>query len=416
MKLSDDNQQRKNNIKGLFQNPATLKVITVTGVVLAVIVGMAFLRLGKAADEVPSGASVGNAPAVQHQPGVNDTPTHAALQRQANAQRLEQAQRQGQSTLPTLTGAQQVDQPITLPSATTPQNTTQDVSTIQFQPVVAPVVEPTAAPTPVVNAPVAAATPVKPQVSQDKKKQIEATLSYWAPQDLLFQEYTVVNKQEKQWQAPNPQLEGAGQAGTAGINTTASVNANQQASQIRFVRAGTTIPAKLITPLNSDAPGPVLAEITSGPLAGARLIGTMSVAKNSLLVNFTTISKPGWPNTYQVQAVGMSVDKSTALATDVNNHYVQKYFGLLAGSFIQGYGDAMSQQGSVTYLDPVSGGVVTSRDELSGSQIAKSAQGEVLSRLGQDWQRQTKKVTPTIKVQGKDGAEYPLQVLFLRNF
>lgn len=408
MKLNEENQRRKDNLKGLTKNPTTMTIIVVTGAVLIGVVGLAFLRLGQTADEIPGGASVGGAPSVQHQPGVNDTAAHAALQQQANAQRLQQAQANNRSNLPVLTSGQQVDQPITFPTNTTPNTT--NSTTIQFQPVTPP---PEVAPTaPILQTPAvaSAAPPVKQEVSDKTRERIDAYLKLWGPQDLLFQEYTVVGNAEKQWEKPQelaPSTLAASQS---------SSGSSRNVDEIRFVRAGTTVPAKLITPLNSDAPGPVLAEITSGPLAGARLIGSMAVAKNSLLVTFTTISKPGWPSTYSVGAVGMSVDRSTALATDVNNHYVQKYFGLLAGSFIEGYGDAMTQQGSVTYLDPTSGGVVTSRDELSGSQISKSAQGEVLSTLGRDWQRQTQNVTPTIKVQGKNGEDYPLQVLFLKNF
>lgn len=408
MKLNEENQRRKDNLKGLTKNPTTMTIIVVTGAVLIGVVGLAFLRLGQTADEVPGGASVGGAPSVQHQPGVNDTAAHAALQQQANAQRLQQAQANNRSNLPVLTSGQQVDQPITLPTNTAPNTT--NSTTIQFQPVTPPPEVATAAP--ILQAPVVATAPppVKQEVSDKTRERIDAYLKLWGPQDLLFQEYTVVGNAEKQWEKPQEL------APSTLASSQSSSGSSRNVDEIRFVRAGTTVPAKLITPLNSDAPGPVLAEITSGPLAGARLIGSMSVAKNSLLVTFTTISKPGWPSTYSVGAVGMSVDRSTALATDVNNHYVQKYFGLLAGSFIEGYGDAMSQQGSVTYLDPTSGGVVTSRNELSGSQISKSAQGEVLSTLGRDWQRQTQNVTPTIKVQGKNGEDYPLQVLFLKNF
>lgn len=410
MKLNEENQRRKDNLKGLVKNPATMTIIVATGAVLIGVVGLGFFRLGQTADEVPGGASVGGAPTVQHQPGVNDTAAHAALQQQANAQRLQQAQANNQSNLPVLTSGQRVDQPLTLPTNNSASQNAPSSTTIQFQPVTPP--QEAAPVAPVLQAPsvVAAAPPVKQEVSEKTRERIDAYLTLWAPKDLLFQEYTVVGNAEKQWEKPK-------EMDVAAVASAQNSSSSSRAvDEIRFVRAGTTVPAKLITPLNSDAPGPVLAEITAGPLAGARLIGTMSVAKNSLLVNFNTISKPGWPSTYSVGAVGMSVDRSTALATDVNNHYAQKYFGLLAGSFIEGYGDAMSQQGSVTYLDPTSGGVVTSRDELSGSQISKSAQGEVLSTLGRDWQRQTQNVTPTIKVQGKNGEDYPLQILFLKNF
>lgn len=415
MKLSEDNRLKANNIKGLFSNPQTKPIIIITGALLVGMIGIAIFKQGRTADEdVPAAASVNGAPAVEHQPGVNDSPAHTVLQQQANAKQIEQAKAHAQTSLPTLTSNQDINQPILLPPGPqqTPAPTTPAQPTLQFQaPVQQQLIQQPVIATPVTNvAQQPAQQPVKQEVSHDIQKRIEDYLNYWGPKDVLFQEYTVTNQQEKQWEAPKEVAQDA--ASTAQVSLASA----QAENKVRFVRAGTTVPGVLITPLNSDAPGPVLAEISSGPLAGARLIGTMKVAKNSLLVTFSTISKPGWPDTYSVKAVGMSVDKSTALASDVNNHYVQKYFGMLGGSFLTGYGDAMQQVGSVTYLDPTSGGVVSQSSELDAGQISQSAQGNVLSEVGKDWQRQAQSVTPTVKVQGKDGASYPIQILFLGNF
>src|SRR5690606_12018046 len=49
-----------------------------------------------------------------------------------------------------------------------------------------------------------------------------------------------------------------------------------------IIPAGTIEYAQLVTEANTDAPGPVMAQIASGPLAGARLIGSFQSTDNYL--------------------------------------------------------------------------------------------------------------------------------------
>ena len=73
MKLSEDNRLKANNIKGLFSNPQTKPIIIITGALLVGMIGIAIFKQGRTADEdVPAAASVNGAPAVEHQPGVNE--------------------------------------------------------------------------------------------------------------------------------------------------------------------------------------------------------------------------------------------------------------------------------------------------------------------------------------------------------
>lgn len=409
MKLSKEDRAKANNVKGLFKDSGTRRVIVVTGVILVGFIAMGVMKIGRTADEeVGSSASLQKGPSVQHQPGVNDSPAHSKLQQEENARKLEAARQQGASSLPRLTSNTDVAQPIILPSNQPPASQTTDVApVIQFKPVEAPVQQAIQQP----NVAVAQAEAPKREAPKELVGRVEAYLQYWAPKDLAFQEYTVVTGQ-KQW-APGKE-ETADQMQSQSQASQAYASSSQTKNGIRFVRAGTMIPAKLITPLNSDAPGPVLAEITSGPLAGARLIGAFSTGTDSLTIRFNSITKPGWPSSYNVSAVAMNGSKSTALATDVNKHYLAKYVGLLGGAFLQGYGDGMTQQGQVSYIQ--NGTIVSQTNELSSSQILKGAKGEVVGKIGEKWERSTRGKNVTVKVEGKDGAEYPIQILFLNNF
>ena len=405
MKWSDEDKQKGQNLKGLFTNPSTRPVVITTGVILiaALIGGYSTAR---AQERVESSATVGRVPQVTHRPGVNTPPTHTNLQEEENRRRIEEAQRRAGTSLPVLTSDHGMDSPLTIPQpSASNQNQTPPRAIVDLQQNNQPA--PQEAPPAYVYSP--PPVPVAPQASptSTKTKFIEGYLSLWGPGSKQFQEFTYAGQEGD----PSQYLVQQNQ----GLNQDQSIQQSQGSeSDISFVRAGTTIPAVLITPLNSDAPGPVLAEVTSGPLRGARLIGSMQAGKESILVTFNRISKPGWPETYSISAVGMDQDHSTGLVTDINKHYITRYLGLLGGTFVQGYGQAMRQQGQVTVVDP-SGGVVTQRDELDSRQVARSAQGSVLQSVGNEWQRNSNK-DATIKVEGKSGSRYPLQVLFLENF
>lgn len=97
---------------------------------------------------------------------------------------------------------------------------------------------------------------------------------------------------------------------------------------------------------NSDHPGtPVLAEVVSGSLAGARFIGGFKLEDNRLLLEFSEVVVHG--KVWKTTAFG--VDPSTAqpsLATRVDHHYLGRWGGLVAASFLEGFGRAVRQSGS----------------------------------------------------------------------
>ena len=424
MKMSPEDRMKKDNVMGLFKNPSTRPIVFFTVAIVIGLIGLSILRMGKADEDIESSASVARTTSAEHRPGVNTSAEHTRLQQEANRRALEEAKVQGQSSLPSLTGDSTVNEPLVLPEddaaqslenlenkylpeATPPQPVVQEVAPIT--------------PVPVLQQPVVVqeAPPVASPSNEVLNQQILGYLNLWGPKNTVYQEYVYAGKASKDNSASvapvaNTVATNGMMSNQVGANTTAQATSEEKESSIRYVRAGTMIPAVLITPLNSDAPGPVLAEIQSGPLAGARLLGNMQVSKESLLVSFSQISKPGWPDVYPVSAIGMDLRSSTALATDVNHHYLQKYLGILAGSYMQGYGEGMQQQEELTIVDP-NGNIIQDQGELNSRQIAKKAQGTVLGNVGEDILSRTEKDV-TIKVEGEQGQPYPIKVLFLGNF
>jgi intracellular multiplication protein IcmE len=107
------------------------------------------------------------------------------------------------------------------------------------------------------------------------------------------------------------------------------------------VKAGTIMYAVLLTAVNSDEPGPVLAEIVQGKFKGARLMGTLSNQGQKVLLSFNTLTLPKLSESIAINTVAIDENTTrTALSSDTNNHYWLRYGTLFASAFIQGYGQS----------------------------------------------------------------------------
>ncbi|MBN9287061.1 MAG: hypothetical protein BGO43_11800 [Gammaproteobacteria bacterium 39-13] len=155
-----------------------------------------------------------------------------------------------------------------------------------------------------------------------------------------------------------------------------------------FIKAGTIIFGVIDTAVNSDEPGPVLATIVSGKYHGGKLIGSFQhqAQQTSVIINFTQMTVPKKVKSFSVSAVAIDPDTArTALATDFDRHLLQRYGSLFASSFIQGYGQAITQQGTTT-TSPLTGATTTTTPPLDNRQIFFAALGE----LGKQWSQAIK--------------------------
>jgi type IV secretory pathway VirB10-like protein len=136
-------------------------------------------------------------------------------------------------------------------------------------------------------------------------------------------------------------------------------------------KAGDIAFAIIDTSINSDQPGPVMARIVSGPLKGSKILGTFERQDTKLLLTFTTLSIPSVPQSISMDAIAIDPETArTALATDVDHHYLTKYGTLMASSFLQGMGQAvetsigtpdLSSSGSATIASTLP---ATTRDQV----------------------------------------------------
>jgi intracellular multiplication protein IcmE len=177
--------------------------------------------------------------------------------------------------------------------------------------------------------------------------------------------------------------------------------------------AGQIAYAQLITEANSDAPGPVLAQIAGGPLNGARLLGDFQVQNadtdnnNLLTLNFDTIVIDGISYT----ASAVALDPATtlpAMATDVDHHYFKRVVLPMAASFVEGLATAVSDSGTTTVT--VDGGAAVS-DETAKTEDQEVASG--VAEAGREMSEILGEMADDTKVTVRIESGTPIGVLFL---
>lgn len=406
---------KKNNLKNLMSNSRTRLIVIITSVVVILMVVFGFMGSsddkGNKPAEATGAASVGPTPEnITPVPGTNDSPGYNALQEKANSDAFKEAQEKGTSNVPVLTNE----------SLANKKDIFDDLNKDNRKPIVEepPVIDATPVqPEQQYQAqPQAIQQPATSETTQDRQaymqsvqQQITTYINGWSAGQ-GFQEFNMTG------QAPQQQ-QGAGNTNGTSTGTNvqqASYDSSNSSSSNKgpaFVRAGSVVPAVMLTAINSDEPGPVLAQIVTGPLKGARLIGQMVSSDQRVVVQFSSLSMPGASQTFNISSFAIDPDTSrTGLATDVNNHYFLRYGLGLAAAFISGYGEAVQNAGSTTTTNAF-GGTTTIMGDMTHKQIAESAFGKVGQKLGSELDKETNRA-PTVTV----ASGTSVGVLFMADF
>lgn len=171
--------------------------------------------------------------------------------------------------------------------------------------------------------------------------------------------------------------------------------------------AGEIVYAQMITEANTDAPGPILAQIVVGPLRGSRLIGDFESTDNYLTLNFNTIVVDGISQ--GVSAVALDPDTTLpGIVTDIDRRYFQRVVLPMAAEFIEGFTEAVSDSGTTTVT--INNETVTEQtqdrdtEEEVASGIAEA--GEALAEILED---QANSIEPLLRVE----AGTPIGIFFL---
>ena len=159
--------------------------------------------------------------------------------------------------------------------------------------------------------------------------------------------------------------------------------------QTILLPAGEIVYAQLLTEANSDVPGPILAEIMSGPLLGSRVLGSFEVANELLILRFNTVIIDG--TSIAINAVAVDPGTTlTAMATDVDHRYFKRIVLPMAAAFVEGMAEAISESGRTTVT--IQGETVaeetsdtdTKQEVSSGIEEAGAELGDILDDMADD--------------------------------
>ena len=162
-----------------------------------------------------------------------------------------------------------------------------------------------------------------------------------------------------------------------------------------LLEAGRIEYAQLITEANSDAPGPVLVELASGPLAGSRMIGSFKATDDYLVLTFKTIVVDGVG--YTTDAIAL--DPGTAnpgLVTDIDRKYFQRIILPAAAAFIEGMGAAIAETGTSVSVDE--GTSTQSTPEPDTTEEFYKGVEKAAEKVGEVLEKDNARVKPLVRV------------------
>lgn len=429
---------KTDNIKGLMANPKTRLVIIVTGFILlgSFLAGLTLLKKKAVPPQLQAEVTLGKAPSLASTPGATENQKYVDASNDLNNKKFDAADKTGGSSLPTPvkladngltigTGTSSLGGPAKpkpdeqIPNTQAPQMPS---STLSMPP-------PVVVPQPTYRN---GGQAVSIAIPQNAGRQLDVLLERWAPTGQTMEtDFTGGNRggvatsgslangsgPRVNLVQSNGQQAAVAQAG--GLQQVAA-NSNQMINpKLANITAGTLYAAVLTTGIDTDEPGPVLAEIVEGPFAGAKVIGTVTTGGSTAskaTLSFNVITTKGAPSSAQIKAYAVNQETArTGLATDVDHHYLERYGLLFAASFMNGFGTALATAG--TTVTTAATGVITTASQartLNNRQdvqeLGAIALGEVGKEVGKSLAQNVNRPV-TVKV----APGTPIAVLFMQD-
>jgi intracellular multiplication protein IcmE len=158
------------------------------------------------------------------------------------------------------------------------------------------------------------------------------------------------------------------------------------------IKTGDILFAVIDTSVNTDEPGPILATIVSGRLKGSKLIGSFTLPSNAskMVIMFNTLSIPGRDKTVSISAYAIDPNTArTALSSETNHHYMQRYGSLFASSFMAGMSSAIQSANTTVSVGGTGGNTNTTVSTLSRSTLDNTL--IALGEVGKAWSKTAQK-------------------------
>lgn len=165
------------------------------------------------------------------------------------------------------------------------------------------------------------------------------------------------------------------EAAVAREEAAAEAAANAAVEKDILITPGSILYAQLLLEANTDAPGPVMAQLVTGPYAGSRILGQFSATDNYLTLSFSTLVIDGIG--YDINAIALDPETSLpGLVSDIDHRYVKRVVLPAAAAFITGLAEAISESGQTNIT-------VTSTTTTSETDSDQDSDQEVASGISE---------------------------------
>lgn len=166
------------------------------------------------------------------------------------------------------------------------------------------------------------------------------------------------------------------------VRKLASASVSLPESGLPGLKVGDILQAVNRVSLDSDAPGPAMVEVVSGPYKGAKVVGSFQRINEHLVLRFSELAaRDGTLYKIEGYAIDPKTDR-TAVRTDVDRHLLARWGGLVAASFLEGFGDAVSRSGTSSYASVYGSGYsVPNYDLRDETWIAAGKVGERMANV-----------------------------------
>lgn len=171
--------------------------------------------------------------------------------------------------------------------------------------------------------------------------------------------------------------------------------------------AGTIEYAQLITEANSDMPGPVLAQIVTGPLAGSRILGSFKAKDEYLIISFDVVVIDGISTSMD----GVALDPETTrvgMVTDIDHKYFTRVVLPAAAAFVEGMSGAIADSGTTT-VTVNNGTAIQGENPLDARQEAFKGISEGVGKISEVLDEDAQNTKPLVRV----ASGTPIAVLFV---
>lgn len=392
--------------KSVLSDPKQRMMYLTFGAVAVVsIVGGLYVVNSPEDNVQPAGASVSSIPRVESIPASSTSVDYNEKVQLENQQKAEKALNNNSSFVPTLTANNPIADISPIDFAAQERERIKRLQEEKIQEPAPVVVPPAPKPAPVAPPPAPVVTKPAPPPAPpvDKKKYsyedavIISALIEAGKSKASNSEFNYVGGGSASGYAPRQNV---ASIPNLGMNTP-NMGKDDILKAAPLYKAGDVLHAILETSVNSDEPSPVMAKIVSGDLKGTRLIGSIQVVGKKVVLEFKKANIPGESRSITISAVAVDPSTSrTALATDVDNHYLARYGLLIASTFLSGWSQAIAQNNMTTTYGPLGNVTQIPKDGLDSRDINKQAFGQVGTELANTARSNIQDFKPTIKVDG----------------